>query len=255
MRNLKEISIDKVKSLIYKLLGVFVIILVWYSLSKVYNNSMIVPSVSSVIKSLGEIITNSRFIKIVISTITRLMIIMIVSLTIAVILSYFSYKVKRIKDLISPLVVFLKSMPVVSIIVLLFLTIGVRYSPYITTLFVIMPIMYEGILNAIEQVDKNIIDDVKTLSNINIRIIISFYLPMIKNYIVTVLMQTLGLGFKVLIMSEYISPSNNTFGSEIRRYYNNNSMEEVVALSIIVLLIVLLLEGILRIYKKSREDE
>ena len=54
-----------------------------------------------------------------------------------------------------------------------------------------------------------------------------------------------------MLMSEFISPASNTFGSEIRRYYENLDMEKVYSLVILVLVIVLIVDGILKFFREK----
>ena len=101
------------------------------------------------------------------------------------------------------------------------------------TSFVIIPIIYEMIYSSLTQIDSTVTDDIKTLTNNNFNVIMRFYIPLIIPSIVTSVVQSFGLGLKVMLMAEYISPRTNTFGAEINRYYMNNQMEYVFAIIII----------------------
>ena len=58
-----------------------------------------------------------------------------------------------------------------------------------------------------------------------------------------------------MVMTEYTSPRNNTFGAEIRRYYDNNDMESVYAIVLIVILLSFVTDKIIKMARKKTLNE
>ena len=131
------------------------------------------------------------------------------------------------------------------------MSIGFDLAPYVATSFVIIPIIYEMIYSSLTQIDSTVTDDIKTLTNNNFNVIMRFYIPLIIPSIVTSVVQSFGLGLKVMLMAEYISPRTNTFGAEINRYYNNNDMGNVFAIVIIVIIVVLLTDKLMKLLREK----
>ena len=102
-----------------------------------------------------------------------------------------------------------------------------------------------------KQIDKNVTDDIKTISGLNLTVIIKFYIPLIFPNIITSLIQSFGLGLKVMVMAEYTSPKNNTFGAEIKRLYDNNNMEKVYALVLLLIILSFVVDKILGIVREK----
>jgi NitT/TauT family transport system permease protein len=122
-------------------------------------------------------------------------------------------------------------------------------SPYIITSLVILPIMYEGILVSFENIDQGIIDEVKMLSNLNFRVAKEVYLPIVTPQILSTLVATIGLGLKVMVMSEFIAQPNNTIGYVMLQEKNFLEMDYVFAWTIVLVVFVLLVEELLKIIK------
>lgn len=238
-------SIDK-KSIIYNILGILFIFILWLILSNVYNNSLVLPKIKEVFEAFGKLVVTSRFYSLLYKMVIRILLTVIISLFISMLLAIASFKSKRVYYFLNPLITILKTIPIIAIIIMLLMSIGFDLAPYVATSFVIIPIIYEMIYSSLTQIDSTVTDDIRTLTNNNFNVIIKFYIPLIIPSIITSIVQSFGLGLKVMLMAEYISPRTNTFGAEINRYYMNNQMEYVFAIIFIVVLIVFVCDKLLK---------
>ena len=238
-------SIDK-KSITYNILGIIFIFILWLILSNIYNNSLVLPKIKEVFIALGDLAITGRFYTLLYKMVIRIILTVAISLVIATLLAIVSFKSKRVYYFLNPLITILKTIPIIAIIIMLLMSIGFDLAPYVATSFVIIPIIYEMIYSSLTQIDSTVTDDIKTLTNNNFNVIMRFYIPLIIPSIVTSVVQSFGLGLKVMLMAEYISPRTNTFGAEINRYYMNNQMEYVFAIIIIVVILVYVCDKLLK---------
>lgn len=245
---MKNFIIKKHKSKIFGILGFSLILVIWIFLS---NKFVIVPGIKDVLIRLFDILKTSRIYKLLFKMIAHILITLGLSFIIALLLSSLSYISKGFLSFINPIITLLKTIPIVAIIIVLFLSIGTKNAPYVATSFVLIPMIYENLLSGLQLIDDTITDDIRTLSNINVKIIFKFYIPYILPTILTSLIQSFGLGLKVMLMTEYMSPSRETFGAEIRRYYENIDMESVYAIIIIVLILVFTTDITLKFLKRK----
>lgn len=226
----------------YILLSVLFIILLWTVSSLIIDNSLVLPGISEVILSLKEILSTSTTYLIILLTIVRLILVVLVSLVIAFILAILSYLSDKFESFIKPLFVILKTIPVIAIIVLLLITFGSKTSPYIMTSLVVLPIMYEGLLTSLKNINKELIDDVKTLSNTNWMVLKDFYFPITLNFIMMTLVQSFGIGLKVMVMGEFIAQPNRSIGYILQLERSNLNSSAILAWSVILIILVLLFE-------------
>lgn len=241
------INIEKKK--ILNVLGIVFIFLIWFALSTIFNNSLVVPRIFKVFIALINMFKTTRIYILILKLIFNSVVTISISFLIGLIIAIFSYKYENFYHFISPIMTLLKTIPIIAIIILLLIAV-MSLAPYVACSLVIIPIIFEGIYMTLKQIDTNVTDDLKTLSNLNFNVIVKFYIPLIIPSIITSLIQSFGLGIKVMVMAEYTSPKNNTFGAEIKRFYDNNDMEKVYAMVLILIIISFIVDKIL---KKARE--
>jgi NitT/TauT family transport system permease protein len=237
---------------IFLILGVVFIFLLWELLSLISQNDFIVPSISNTMKALGEILTIGDTYNILFSTILRLLSSITICFILALTLAVFSNINERVKYFLKPLISLLKTLPVATIIIMLLVMIGRSIAPYFIVGLVVLPLIYEIVLNALEAIDKDIIDEVKMVSSgKDFTVLKRIYLPLITPYLLTSLIQAFGLGLKVLVMAEFIAETKNSIGEVIRFYKNEALTEYVFAWTIILVLFILLIDLLLHYIKKK----
>ena len=174
-----------------------------------------------------------------------------VSLILGILLAGLSKISYHFKAFIKPLMSLLKTLPIAVLIILLIIMFSDNALYYIVGV-VILPIIYEATINGLDSIDQNIVDEVKMLSNTNFTVIKNIYLPLTAPFVLTSLIQSFGLGLKVLVMAEFISNTRNSIGYEIILYRDDyNDMSYVYAWSIILILFVLVIDFIIDILKKK----
>lgn len=241
---------------IFNFFGIAIIIFIWFFLAYFIKNELVVPKISSVLKGMFEISFNSKLYITILISIFKIFFIMSISLIISTFLAIYSYKSTKFEHILEPIMALIKTMPLITIIILIFMLLNMKYTSIVATLLVSIPIMYEGILNAFKTIDSDMLDDLKTLTDYkSLGSIMHIQIPITMSYIKTTFVQTLGLGFKVMLMTEYISPSNYTLGASIRMYYSNNEMNKVYCIVIISIIIVAVVNKIVQILSKVDEKK
>lgn len=236
---------------VYYALGLLFIVCLWSVLSAISNNDFIVPSPSLTIDALYKIIFDIATYKILSLTVLRLLLSILLSFILGVVLAVFSYFSQKVNCFVKPLIVIMKTIPVVAIVIMLLVIIGREYSSYLIVGFVAFPIIYEGTLNGFFTFDKDMLDEVKMVSKTNVQILQHIYLPLIRPHLLTSLIQSFGLGLKVLVMAEFIIETKDSIGEAIRFYKNEALTEYIFAWSIILIIFVLLIDSLFNILKKK----
>lgn len=235
----------------YFILGIVFIFVLWEVLSVLSNNDFIVPSIELTLSALGKTFINKDTYGVLLNTLLRLFLSILVCFILGVSLAVFSNISYRFKSFIKPIIVLSKTMPMAAVIIMLLVMFGRSNSPYFIVGVVVLPLIYEATLNGLEGIDKDIKDEIKLLSNNNFFIFKNIYLPLTSPAIFTSLIQSVGLGLKVLVMAEFIAETKNSIGQLMRYYKNIAETEYVFAWSIILVLFILLVDSILNILKKK----
>lgn len=238
----------------YLFLGILFIFLIWIFGQYYVDNSYVVPSVIDTFEALIDLLKQSHTYKVLGYTLLRLIISILVCFVLGLLLAVLSYKFKGFKWFIKPLITLLKTLPIAVVIILLLAHLGRNLAPFYIIGVVVLPVVYEAILIGLENIDLDVLDEVKLISKTTPKVLFRVHLPIIFPALLTAVIQSIGLGLKVLVMAEYMSQPKYSIGNEIV-YYKDviAEMQYVFAWSIILILFVLLVEVFISYVSKKKE--
>ena len=144
---------------------------------------------------------------------------------------------KLIYNLMVPILNFLNSVPTMAIIILALIWLNNEFVPMFVGFIMVFPILYETVLNAILNVDKNIMDMAKLYKVGKFTTIKDIYMPCIFSNLGLVLTSALGVNLKMVIAGEALAQPKYAIGSnlQLQKIYLNTS--GVFAWIVIILLI------------------
>lgn len=238
----------------YFALGILFIFIVWIISEAVVDNAYIVPSITDTFKALVDLFTKAHTYKVLGFTLLRLLIVVVICFILGIGLAILSYNQKRFKWFIKPIIILFKTLPLAVVIILLWVMFTNEIAPYYIVGVVVLPVVYEAVLIGLENINKEILDEVKLTSNTNLKVLFKVHLPIIFPAILTAIIQSIGLGLKVLVMAEYTTQPTYSIGNEFV-YYKDIAMEMeyLYAWSIILILFVLSVEILISYISKKRD--
>lgn len=226
-------------------------VLIWILLSKLINNEVILPSISSTFLSLIKIVKDEYFLKTIQNTLFRTIIGFAISLLIAITSGVLSSYSKIIYNFMLPILKFLNSIPTIAIIVLALIWLNNEIVPVFVGFLMVFPILYEAVLNSILDIDKDIIEMAKIYKVRRARIVKDIYIPSIIYNLSSILNSVLGINLKMVIAGEVLSQPKYSIGSslQLQRMYLNTS--GVFAWIVIILLLSKIFDFISKGIKRS----
>ncbi|PAT01957.1 hypothetical protein CI105_03615 [Candidatus Izimaplasma bacterium ZiA1] len=230
-------------------LSVFILILIWQLYSIKINNSIIMPQPFDVLETLWELLISLKTYSIILATFKRLFITIGISTLLGLSLGLISGMHYQLEAFLKPIVVSLRTLPVISIIVIVLILYGNVFSLYIITFLLLFPIIYQAELDGVKHIDPLLISVLKLECNrCSPRGIRMVYLPLSLPFLRTGIIQSAGLGIKILVVAEYISQAKVSIGREIYLGRINLEYNLVFAWSIILIIVVLLVEHLVEKY-------
>ena len=204
------------------------------------------PTLGEVFISLKEIILDDKFILNIVSTLLRCLISFFVALVLALVLGIISNSISLIKNFLVPIILLIKSVPNMVLIVLTLIWFSKESSPYIVVFIMVFPILYDGVLGAIENIDKGILEMADLYKVGRREKILKVYLPSIKFSLISILSSTISLGFKIVIAGEVYGQPMYGIGAMIQSEKVNFNTTGIFAWIIIIVII----SGILNFIQK-----
>lgn len=222
----------------------------WLIISSYYDNDLIFPTLSKILEAFVNIFKSTESLKALGYTILRVIISVVICFLVGflIIILYILFPLSV--SFFKPFIQIMRSTPLAIISIFIFILIGDKIGPYIITILMSLPVVFEGLFVATNEISKDIIDEVSTLSGSKLRKIKDIYLPIIMPYIMMTLIQTLGMSFKVMIMGEYICQTKDSIGKILYSVKSLLEMDYLIAYGILIVLIVSLFEVSLKHLKK-----
>jgi NitT/TauT family transport system permease protein len=230
------------------ILSIFIVFLLWGFIYAIINEPLIFPTPVETFKALIEIITKET--TTILASLLRLLIIVFISTLLGVILGFLASQKKWLKHYFEPFVTALRTIPIISVIVIILILVGFSLTPYVVTFIILFPVMYQSTLDAVLGIDSSYIDVLHLDENRWIPSLRYCYLPLVKNQLITALLHSIGLGVKVLVMSEYLSQTPNSIGRSLYMANTNIMYTHVFAWTICLICIVVLIEYLIRKYQQ-----
>lgn len=237
---------------IYYFWGIFLIFILWFFIAEFVKYSFVFPKIIDVFIELKNILSKLNTYLLILKLLLSLIISITTSFFISFLLASISYLYKGFKNTISPFITLLKVLP--SITILLYLKI-VFYNylliiPYLLTYLMIIPILYEGLIELFNQIDPDLIMDIKLNAKISLLIIFKYFLKIKQLSVISILLQVVSLGLKIFIMSQIITGIINSIGYNIFTASSYFETSIVFAWTLILVFLGLVIDLILKVIKQ-----
>lgn len=241
---------SKIVSLFSIILLVALIALVSYQ----KQDSQIYPTIKDISTCFINNITSKDTILNFIYTFLRLFGVLIVSLIISLIIALLYYYNRLIMSFLRPIIIFMKASPLVAVAIYIFIIIRGSSTyiirPMLICFLVTMPVMLEATIASIDNMDQNIVLELHVTDASKWAKFIKIYLPLMFPSIVTCLLQTIGLGFKVMVTGEYLCQVKRSVGLMIYSSFSILDMANLIAIIIEIVIIVIIGESIIKYLSK-----
>lgn len=203
--------------MIKKVLSVCSIVGLWFLVSLIVNNSIILPNPIDVFKRMLVMLQEIDFYQAIFATILRVILSMIISLIIGVILGLMAGLNKTIHELITPIISFLQTIPQIAYILILLVWFENTVSLVLIVALMIIPVFYNNVYNGMISISQDYQDIISLYHQPLIHNILKVYIPLIKGYLVSAIDTTLPLSIKIGVMAEiFVSTS---YGIGYQLYY------------------------------------
>lgn len=242
-----------------ELIACIILLILWEIVAIKINNEIYLPRLEKIVVTMGEIFKEKDFLRNIISSLFRSIISFTTAMILAVILGVLSSMYLVFKNFMKPINQIGKTIPTMVLVVLALVWFDKDNAPFIVGFAIVFPILYEGVLNSIKKVDKNIIDMCKIYKVSTKQKIKRIYIPVISFYITGILISTFSLAFKVVIAGEVHGQPKFGVGSAIQIEKVNFNTPGIFAWIIIIAFLSILFDKmnkvlVKRIYRWRDED-
>lgn len=225
-------------------LGIILIGVLIQILGKIKGNPLVFPGVLEILRSFSRLLSDSRTYHLILTTLMHLFVSLAVSSMIGVSLGVAEGLCPFLKKILSPLMIMLRSIPMIVIVVIIMVLSDYSFVPYISACMILVPLISEAACEGCIRIDRELVDVYRLNSSFSPRILFWVYLPLMSGYLRQAYVNAVGMGIKIIITTEYLVQTKNSLGKAVfsSSYFNN--YDEIYAYALIMIILVLLLTEI-----------
>jgi len=195
--------------------GVFAVFLVWVAASAIVGNDLLLPTPWDTAIAFFGIFTRTASLRAIGMTALRLTVAMTAAAVTGLAAGIAAGLIPAIHRFLRPIVTVFRTVPVISVVVIVLIVFGFHSTPYVITFLMVFPILFQGAADGIRRIDPELIEVYKIEDDSIAGGIRHCYLPLIAADIRTALLQAAGLGVKVLVMAEYLAQTPYSVGNAL----------------------------------------
>ncbi len=220
-----------------RIVGILIWLILWQAAYLIVNKDIYIPSPVSVAASLGSLVITTDFYKVVFYTTTRVLISFIISVVLGVTTGYICGVSKKTYEIFEPLVIFVRSTPIISIIIIAIIWFNSSYVPIFTGILMCFPIIWANMVEGIRSTDKKLLEMCKLYNVGKYEIFRRVYLKSSLPYLAAGFSSALGIGWKVVAAAEALSLPKYGVGTNLFNSKIYLKVPELLAWTIIIIIL------------------
>ncbi|MCM1123010.1 MAG: ABC transporter permease subunit, partial [Eubacterium sp.] len=190
-------------------------LIVWQIAALCIDNPILLVGPAQVLTVFGQNVVQPDFIRIVLSSFTRIGLGFFLALFVGMLLGAVSYRFPVVEDLLSPVVQTVKSIPVASFVVLLLIWFGSRRLSFFISFLIVFPNVYVNMIAGLKSADNGLLEMAKVFHIGRGKRFFYIYRPAMMPYLNSCLKISLGMSWKSGVAAEVIGLPGYSMGERL----------------------------------------
>ncbi len=203
------------KKYLYTLVGIAVLITIWETVALILNEPLLFPSPFLAIKEFFSLLSSPALPTALLTTGLRALVGFLIAFLLGCALGILGYRYPCFKHGFAPFITVLRSVPTMSIILVVVIWFSPSVGPAIIGFLIIFPTIYQSFLSALDSVDKNLIEMSKVYRISNKDKLFGLYLPSIRKNVLASARSQISLNVKVVIAGEVLAYTAKSIGMQM----------------------------------------
>ncbi|MCI8967785.1 MAG: ABC transporter permease subunit [Lachnospiraceae bacterium] len=200
-----------------RLWSVLLWIAVWQLASMWLDSDILLVSPFRVLCRLGQLIWTASFWKTVGFTLSRIASGFFLAAASGVLLAAVASRYSRIRELLAPVMLAVRSVPVASFIILALIWFSSENLSVLISFLMVLPVIYVNVLGGIRCVDRQLLEMAQVFRIPKIRVVRYIYVPQVMPYFYTACSVSLGMCWKAGVAAEVIGMPKGSVGERLQQ--------------------------------------
>lgn len=219
------------------LLSIGLLLIGWQVLATLFDQPELIPSLPRLLKTLIELLVSADFYKSAAATIGRGLMGILLSLVAASGLAWVSARYEIVYELFRPLLTIMRSIPVISFILLALIFLSPEKIPLIIAFLTMFPLLTENLTRGICHLRSGFSVMARQFRLGCYNRITQIVYPQLKPFLYSGLASAMGFGWRAIIMGEVLAQCHLGIGSEMKKAQNYIAVPELMAWTVIAIMI------------------
>ena len=225
----------------------------WFAASAAINRGIILPDPLETLSALGRLAGDSGFYRALASTVLRALLGFVIAYAGGGTLGLLAARFPLAKGALAPVVVVIRSTPVVAIILLAMIWIPAGGVAILVSVLMTLPIVYESLRRGLAELDADLLEMARSFSVSRKGIIAHIVIPSLRPFFLSAGASALGITWKVIVAAEVLAQPQHGIGTAMQVSRMNLMTAEVFALTLVAILLSGISEGVLNtLARRSR---
>ena len=220
-------------------LGIGLIALLLQAAGDFKGDSLVFPNVPEIGQAFLRLLGEGKTYALIWTTMRHLIVSMAVSTVIGITLGMAQGMLPFVRNLTRPLMIFLRSMPMVILIVIIMVVTDYSRVPVLASSIILIPMIAEAAYEGCLRIDKEYVDVYRMNANFNGRVLFQVYLPLMTGYLRQAYVNAVGMGVKLAVSTEYMVQTKNSLGKAVYSSAYFNEYQDIYAYALVMILLVL----------------
>lgn len=212
-------------------------LVIWEIFALIVNKEIYLPSPISTFKTLASLLLDKSTYIIIFTSTYRTILGLIFSYIIGIIFGFICGLNDFLYDLINPLVIVIRSTPIVSIIILAIIWLKSTNVPVFASFLMCFPVIFTNVATGIKNTDKKILEMCKIYNISKFNVIKSVYFYSVLPYLYSGIISTIGIAWKASSAAEVLSIPKYSIGKYL--FYAKANLEPTALFSWTIIIITL----------------
>ncbi len=230
-------------------------LLLWQLASALVNKPFLFASPADTLKALVRLLPQREYRRSILHSLLRIGCGFLLGFLCGLLAAALSSVCRPVKQLLSPALRFLQSVPVASFVVLALIWFGSGKLSAVISFTVVFPLFYFTVLKGIDSADPQLLEMARVFRVRPGKVILKIYLPSVQPYLTAACMTAVGMSWKSGLAAEIIGLPMHSIGEKL---YNSKvylDTAELFAWTVTVILVSLLCEkAVLWLVRKAGES-
>ena len=188
---------------------------IWQAASMLVGKPVLFASPLDTVKALLELIPTGDYWASVLGSLLRIAEGFFLALILGLLTGILAFRFRLVRDLVSPLLTLMKSVPVASFIILVLVWFGAKRLAVIVALLIVFPQIYFAALGGLMSTDPGLLEVAKVFRVPAARTAWRIYRPALMPYLTGACASALGMSWKAGIAAEVIGTPEHSIGEQL----------------------------------------